>query len=149
MCNLKRPAKSVLIPACALALGVALFLCGVCSPAAWAQSESINGTIRGRVTDPRGEAVVGATVKAANVATGYTREAATGDEGYYVMATLPLGSYTVTMEKDGFTLLKFSGIVLDAGRKAVVEGALKMVDVSISIEVRGVDVLIDPPRIDT
>jgi hypothetical protein len=148
MCNVKSPSKSVRIPVCALALGVALFLCGVCSPAAWAQSESINGTIRGRVTDPSGEAVVGATVKAANVATGYTREAATGDEGYYVMATLPLGSYTVTMEKDGFTLLRFSGIVLDAGRQAVVDGTFKIGDVSTSIEVSGGVPVIDPARID-
>src|SRR5260370_19214445 len=112
MCNLKMPSKSVRIPLCALALGVALFLCGVCSPAAWAQSESINGTIRGRLVDPRGEAVVGATVKAANVATGDTREAASGEQGYYVMATLPLGSYTVTIGNEGFARLKFSGIVI-------------------------------------
>src|SRR5258708_33095487 len=101
MCNLKRPSKSVRIPVCALALGVALFLCCVCSPAAWAQSESINGTIRGRVTDPSGEAVVGATVKAANGGTGDKGEAATGDEGYYGMATPPLGSGTASKATDG------------------------------------------------
>src|SRR5712692_1361394 len=123
---------------------VLLFL--VSMPAARAQSESINGTIRGRVSDPSDQSVAGATATAVNNATGYTRTVATGEDGYYVIPSLPLGTYTLTVTKDGFTTLKFTEIVLQAGREAVVDGALKLGPVTTSIEVSGGAPIVDPAR---
>ncbi|MGC2465789.1 MAG: TonB-dependent receptor [Candidatus Acidiferrum sp.] len=117
-------------------------------PGVWAQSESINATIRGRITDPSGQPVLGAAVKAVNDATAYTRSVATTDDGYYVIPTLPIGTYTLTVTKDGFSTLKFSEIVLQAGREAVVDGALKLGPVSSSIEVSGGVPVLDPARTD-
>ncbi len=102
---------------------VLLFL--VSMPGARAQSESINGTIRGRVSDPSDQSVAGATATAVNNATGYTRTVATGEDGYYV---------------------KFTEIVLQAGREAVVDGALKLGPVTTSIEVSGGAPIVDPAR---
>ena len=123
---------------------VLLFL--VSMPGARAQSESINGTIRGRVSDPSDQSVAGATATAVNNATGYTRTVATGEDGYYVIPSLPLGTYTLTVTKDGFTTLKFTEIVLQAGREAVVDGALKLGPVTTSIEVSGGAPIVDPAR---
>jgi len=81
-----------------------LFL--ACASLSWAQSESINGTIRGRVSDPSDQPVAGSNVTAVNNATGYTRAMASADDGYYVIASLPIGTYTVTITKDGFETLK-------------------------------------------
>ena len=117
-------------------IGMAALLLA-CVPGVRAQSESINATIRGRITDPTGQSVVGAAVSAVNDATAYLRSVPTGDDGYYVIPTLPIGTYTLTVTKEGFSTLKFPGIVLQAGREAVVDGALKLGSVNTSVEVNG------------
>lgn len=121
-----------------------LFL--ACASIAWAQSESINATIRGRVSDQSDQAVGAANVTATNTATGYSRTATSGDDGYYVIPLLPIGTYTVTITKDGFQTLKFTEIVLQAGQDAVVDGSLKVGSVSTSIEVAGGAPVVDPAR---
>src|SRR5205823_12733802 len=90
--------------------------------------------------------VAGAKATAANKATGYSRSVDSGEDGYYVIVSLPLGTYTLTVTKDGFTTLKFTEIVLQAGREAVVDGALKLGAVSTSIEVSGGAPVVDPAR---
>ena len=121
-----------------------LFL--ACVPASRAQSESINATIRGRISDPSDQPVAGAKATAVNNATGYSRSVDSAEDGYYVIAYLPLGTYTVTVMKDGFATLKFTEIVLQAGQEAVVDGALTLGTVSTSIEVSGGAPIVDPAR---
>lgn len=123
---------------------VLLFL--TCAPASRAQSESINATIRGRISDPSDQPVAGAKATAVNNATGYSRSVDSAEDGYYVIVSLPLGTYTVTVTKDGFARLKFTEIVLQAGQEAVVDGALKLGAVSTSIEVGGGAPVVDPAR---
>jgi hypothetical protein len=130
-----------------LILATAAFLLFLASASATsAQSESINATIRGRISDPSDQPVAGCNVKAVNNKTAYTRTIASGDDGYYVIASLPIGTYTVTITKDGFETLKFTEIVLQAGGDAVVDGALKVGSVSTSIEVTGGAPVVDPAR---
>src|SRR5262245_58698546 len=45
------------------------------------------GSISGTVTDPSGAIVVSAKVKVTDAATGFTREAATDSEGYYMISS--------------------------------------------------------------
>jgi hypothetical protein len=49
--------------------------------AAHAQSQSINGSIRGVVTDPSGAPIAGVAVTLKNLDTGYTRKVATDAQG--------------------------------------------------------------------
>jgi len=92
----------------------------------WAQSQAINGSIRGRVTDPSGAAITDASVTIKNNDTGYTKTVATSADGYYVAPDLPLGTYTVTVEKAGFDKVSHPGIVLQAGNEAVIDAQLKI-----------------------
>ena len=124
----------------------AFLLLLACAPAARAQSESINGTIRGRIGDPSDQPVAGSNVTAINNATAYTRSVTSGEDGYYVIASLPIGTYTVTITKSGFTTLRFTEVVLQAGQEAVVDGALKLGELTTTIEVSGGALVVDPAR---
>jgi len=67
-----------------------------------ARAQSVTATVEGRITDTSGGAVPGATVTAANAATGLSRSDTTKDDGTYRIALLPVGEYTLTVEKSGF-----------------------------------------------
>ncbi|MBO0858793.1 MAG: TonB-dependent receptor [Chloracidobacterium sp.] len=66
--------------------------------AAFAQSASITGT----VVDPQGNAVVGATITAANVVSGATRTTISSKDGAYQIPQLTPGVYRVRAEVSGF-----------------------------------------------
>src|SRR3954451_21692160 len=76
-----------------------------------AQTQAINGSIRGRVTDQTMSPIAQTNVKVENTDTAFTRSAQTPDEGSYGLRTLPLGSYTLIIQKEGFELLPHTGII--------------------------------------
>ena len=115
----------------------------------FAQTQAINGSIRGRVTDPAGAAVPGSTVTVTNTATGYTRDEATGNDGYFVIPNLPLGTYTVTFKKEGFQTERHTDVVLNAGTEAVLDTQLKVGEVSTTVEVSGGAPVLEPSRVST
>lgn len=112
-----------------------------------AQSQAINGTIRGRVLDPSGAGVPASAVTAVNDATGYTRSASSSDEGYYVIPNLPLGTYTVTVQSFGFSSVRNTNVVLTAGTEAVIDINLKLGPVATEVEVTAGAPIVDPARI--
>jgi hypothetical protein len=114
-----------------------------------AQTQAINGSIRGRVIDTAGASVPQAKVTILNDDTGFTRQVDTDENGYYVFPNLPLGSYTVTIEKEGFQRERHPGVVLTAGAEAVVEVQLKVGAVSTEIEVTGGAAIVEPSRVNT
>ncbi|HVM74735.1 MAG TPA: TonB-dependent receptor [Candidatus Saccharimonadales bacterium] len=78
-----------------------------------ANSQTFRGTILGTVTDSSGAAVPGATVTIKNVDTGLTRAVTTTDTGDYSVPELPLGTYTISVEKSGFKVAIVSGVKVD------------------------------------
>jgi hypothetical protein len=114
-----------------------------------AQTQAINGSIRGRLTDPAGAAVPGATVNVTNNGTGYSRDVVSNDDGYFVFPNLPLGTYTLTIKKEGFEAQRRPGIVLDAGVEGVIDAQLKVGAVTTSIDVTGGAPVIEPSRVST
>lgn len=116
-------------------------------PNAWAQSESINGTIRGRVSDTTNAALADATVIARNTATGVTRTVESSVDGYYVIPNLALGPYEVTIRKNGFADLRATNVILEAGSEAVIDGHLQLAAVSTTIEVSGGAPVIEPAKV--
>ena len=116
---------------------------------ALAQKQAINGSIRGRVTDAGAASVPQAKVTILNDDTGFTRQANTDDNGYYVFPNLPLGSYTVTIEKEGFDKERHPGVALTAGAEAIIDAQLKVGAVTTSVEVTGGAPIVDPSRVST
>ena len=116
---------------------------------AGAQTQAINGSIRGRVTDSAGASVAAAKVTIVNDQTGFTRSLASDDDGYYVFPNLPLGTYTVSIQKEGFETQRHTGVTLTAGTEAVVDGQLKVGAVTTEVEVTGGAPIVEPSRVST
>jgi len=74
-------------------------LIGFSSSAAVAQTTTSN--IEGTVTDANGAVIAGATVKASGTTLAAERTATTNAEGFYRLAALPAGTYTVSISQAG------------------------------------------------
>jgi len=61
-----------------------------------------DGTIKGVVTSQANQSLAGATVTIKNTQTGFTRTVTAGEDGQYRFPSLPVGSYQVTIAKDGY-----------------------------------------------
>ena len=70
--------------------------------AATLHAQSTTGTISGRVTDPQGLSVPGATVTVTSPALQGSRTAVTAENGDYIIPLLPPGLYKVAVELSGF-----------------------------------------------
>ena len=114
----------------------------------FAQTEAINGSIRGRITDPSGAPVPDAAVAATNTNTGFSRATDTTSDGYFVIPNLPLGPYTISIKKEGFQAERRAGITLDAGTEAVIDTTLTVGSTSTTIDVTEQAPVIEPSRID-
>ena len=125
------------------------YLFALVALSASAQTQAINGSIRGRVTDAAGAAIPAAKVIILNDENGFTRTSATEEEGYYVFPNLPLGTYTVTISKEGFQTERHTNIALTAGVEAVVDGQMKIGAVTTEIEVTGGAAMVEPSRTNT
>jgi hypothetical protein len=66
----------------------------------WAQA--IFATLTGIVTDPTGAVVANGKVTLRNSLSGDVRESVTDSQGYYTFASVPVGTYNVTMRRRGF-----------------------------------------------
>jgi Carboxypeptidase regulatory-like domain/TonB dependent receptor len=81
-------------------------------PAAHSQAQTA-GEITGQVLDPSKAAIADATVTATNSATGAVRKVQTDSQGHYAITDLPVGTYSITVEHDGFQQLKQTGVALN------------------------------------
>ncbi|HTY84590.1 MAG TPA: carboxypeptidase-like regulatory domain-containing protein, partial [Silvibacterium sp.] len=98
-----------------------LCILGLCVVQAGAQ---VTANLSGRVTDPSGAAIAGATVTAKDTDTGISRTTLTGQTGLYELFELPVGHYEVRASKDGFADKVRAGIVLVVGQDATADLAL-------------------------
>jgi hypothetical protein len=73
-----------------------------------------SGTIFGTVKDPSGAVVTGATVTIANPTNGLRRTVTSSDTGDFVAPNLLPGTYTITVEAQGFKKLESTGFALNA-----------------------------------
>src|SRR5438067_6750970 len=99
----------------------------------WCQSNV--GAISGEVTDSTGAAVPNAAVSATNPQTGFKRGVATQENGFYVFAGLPEGTYNIRVEKDGFRNSEQSGVILDAASRRTIDFRLEVGGISESVSV--------------
>ena len=109
----------------------------VLSLAMAANAQTFRGTILGTVTDSSGLPVAGATVTVKNTDTGLLRTVSTSDDGSYAVPELPIGNYSVTVEKSGFKTGVVSGIRVEVSSERRADVALQPGEIAQKIEVSG------------
>jgi hypothetical protein len=68
-------------------------------------SQDATGRIIGTISDPSGAVVPGVQITVTNTATQDARKVVTNQDGYFQILALPIGTYRVTAEHDGFRTL--------------------------------------------
>jgi hypothetical protein len=106
-------------------------------------AQQTTGVIIGRVVDQQAAAVPGVSVTAVNTATGFTRTGASDAEGLYRLPALPVGTYDLTTELQGFTTIERKGIILSVGQTITVDFDLQLAGVAESVTVTGASPLIE------
>ncbi|MCZ2156350.1 MAG: TonB-dependent receptor [Bryobacterales bacterium] len=99
------------------------------------QGQVVSAGLFGTVTDPNGAVIPGAKVTVTNEDRGSTLTRDADASGVAAFPSLPMGTYTITVESQGFKSLKRSGIVLSAGRDLRLTLPLELGQVTETIEV--------------
>ena len=114
-----------------------------CAFGAPALAQQTTGTIAGRLVDAQGAAVPGVTVTGRNTQTGFVRTSVTDGEGVYRLTALPVGTYDLVAELQGFTKIESKGIVLNVGQTLDIDMTLKLASVQETITVNAETPLIE------
>lgn len=129
-------------------LGILTAVAGALLILLWAtlpgQAQQITGSITGTVKDSSGAVVSGATIKATNDATGFSRSVTANAYGDYRVDYLPVGTYTVEVKAQGFKTSLQPAITLTVDQVQRVDVAL-----SVGSQTQVVTVTAAPPTVNT
>ena len=103
---------------CLLAMAV-LFTAGL-------QAQVTTATVQGRVLDPTGAVVPGASVTASNQANGAEFATTASSSGEFTLTYLPAGVYSMIVEADGFKVLLETDLQLGSGQRASIDYSLEL-----------------------
>jgi Carboxypeptidase regulatory-like domain len=109
-----------------------------------ANAQETRSTIFGRVTDPQGSAVVGATVVVTNTDTNVTTTRKTNESGYYEAELLLPGNYSISAESPGFKKSLQSGVVLPLSTRVEINLSLQLGSATDTVQVTAEAPLVDP-----
>ncbi|HEU4770431.1 MAG TPA: TonB-dependent receptor [Pyrinomonadaceae bacterium] len=99
------------------------------------QAQLTRGAIAGTVRDQNGAVVPGAQVKVTNPQTNVTRETVTNDEGFYRVGAVEPGTYTVLVEKDGFSKIENRAVAVQQTQETTLDVELQAGSVTGTVDV--------------
>jgi hypothetical protein len=121
----------------AIGSGALFFLAGLCG--AQVDRSGLSGT----VTDSAGHLMPQAHITVAESGTGLRRETFSDASGYYSVPLLPVGIYTVTIERPGFMKLEFVDVQQVIGRTRTLNASLRVAGGEERVEVSAASELMD------
>jgi hypothetical protein len=101
----------------------------------FAFAQSFQGTLRGRVLDPKGATASAAVVTLIDEGTSVRRQTVTNEQGEYTFASLTPATYTVTVEAAGFKRLQQRGVTVETQALAILDLTLELGQVSEQVNV--------------
>src|SRR5580692_9867888 len=119
-------------------LVLSLVLPAIC---AWSQTQL--ATLSGTITDPSGAVVPGVSVTIVGQDTGLKRSALTDVAGEYRFAGLPIGNYSLRIEKTGFQSQIREGVQLNSAVEVTINSQVALGDLAqqttVSANAAGID----------
>ncbi len=112
-------------------LAVLLFLSGFI----YAQSTT-TGTLGGVVYDSTGAGVPGARIVVRQISSSATRTLVSGDAGQFQAAGLPIGTYSMRVEKEGFNPVNVESLAISVGQTATQHITMKPADLTERVDVQ-------------
>jgi len=133
----------------AILFGLWLFVTAALPVLPGARAQTTKGSILGRVTDPSGAVIPGATVELKNQGTGAATTATTDTRGEYTFSTVDPGTYSVAVHRSGFEESAANGIVLDVAQTVRQDMAMKVGQTTEVVEISAASPVIttDSPEI--
>jgi len=122
----------------AFRFSLVLLTLGLVIGLAWttpANADNLYAKIRGTVVDPSGAVVPGAKITATNVATGLGYNVPSDKNGSFEFLQLPIGDYSVKIEKSGFKSFTEGHVHLDLDQVFNLKAEMQLGAVSDSITV--------------
>ncbi len=107
------------------------------------------GSIFGKVTDSSGAVMPGVTVTVTGTGLQQPRVAVSSSTGAYQFPNVPIGTYSVSFELDGFKKATRAGIVLVAGQNAGINQALEIGAMTEEMTVSGAAPVVDVKKTTT
>ncbi len=101
-----------------------------------ARAQSSTGSVAGQVTDQQSAAIVGAEIKLVDPLTNAVRTTTSNDVGRYSFASVPPGTYDVTVSKPGFSQAKVAAQTVDVGLALTINVALTVGATTTTVEVQ-------------
>jgi len=117
-----------------LGLWAACYVCIVLT-ASLATAQTNTGQISGTVRDTSGGVLPGGTVTVTNINTNQSRSEVTGPNGGYVFTNLPVGSYSVTVEMQGFRKAEKTGFQVAPDARITADFALNVGSMTETVDV--------------
>jgi outer membrane receptor protein involved in Fe transport len=99
------------------------------------QAQLTRGAIAGTVRDQNGAVVPGAQVKVTNPQTNVTRETVTNDDGFYRVGAVEPGTYTVLVEKEGFSKIENRAVAVQQTLETTLDVELQAGSVTGTVDV--------------
>jgi len=134
------PTQWVCLPRIAVAIAVVAL---ILTPVLRAQTAG-DGTLQGTVTDSSGAVIPDAAVTATEIATGVQTTRTTSSAGFYSIAPLHPGNYSIKVAKTGFQTLLQANVAVDALQIRTFNPVLQ-----VGAENQTVTVTAAPPVLDT
>ena len=119
------------------ALMIVALISALAAPARMVAQGSPTGTLTGTVSDPSGAVLPGVTVAVKSVQTGMTQQTTTGTNGDWRIPALPIGTYEVSFELQGFKRLVRDGIIVEAAATRSVPASLDVGGLAEIVNVTG------------
>ena len=102
-----------------------------------------NGSFSGTVADKTGSVIANATVRITSQGTGLTRDAKTDGSGHYLVPLLPVSTYTIRVESQGFQTTEQKDLRLQVDEQREVNFTLAPATVSQTVEVSATEVAVE------
>src|ERR1700681_3789198 len=96
-------------------------------------AQEVSAGITGRVTDPSGAAIVGATVTAKDLDRGTDWPTKTNEDGIYAFPRIPIGRYELRVEAQGFKTYVNPDVALEVNQRARVDVSMQVGTMSESV----------------